>query len=121
MKNRIYPVWISWEGKEEEFEMAKTSIIQDIINSGFSHYDAYVDLVEDAGKDKDWDGAQRDVPTELKPKGSPVTPPVNPPTKPSYDTRTTYITPEDSTILPKKSGGSSSDTTTQPTKKTASK
>tara|TARA_Y100000401_G_scaffold44599_1_gene34114 strand:- start:149 stop:502 length:354 start_codon:yes stop_codon:yes gene_type:complete len=114
LKNRVYPVWISWEGKEEDFEMAKASIIQDIVNSGFSHYDAYVDVVEDASGDKDWDGKPREVPVPTQEEmianmgGSDTQQAVNPPSKPTYETRGKVT-----------SGGP--ETPTKSTKKTASK
>ena len=71
MKNRVYPVWINFEGDKETFERAKKSILDDLVNSGFAHYDAYEDVVEVVDEDdKGWDGSQRDVPkpaSESKP------------------------------------------------------
>ena len=47
LKHNKYPIWISFEGDIETFNKVKEFIAEDIITSGFQHYEAFEDVAED--------------------------------------------------------------------------
>ena len=47
LKHNKYPIWINFEGDADTFNKVKEFIAEDIVTSGFQHYEAFEDIAED--------------------------------------------------------------------------
>jgi len=76
LKHKIYPVWFQWEGDEDNFNNAKSAVLEDINLNGFKHFTVYEDITDEVSDQQDyWDKdsvVATDENSEVKAKEEPV-------------------------------------------------